>query len=92
MRIAADARFGQALRPRTLQRRFREVQEDYSSVLAQVRFEATLRLLDDPRISLTDIAYELGYSDSTNFTRAFRQWTGVSPSHFRKLRRGVTDR
>jgi AcrR family transcriptional regulator len=46
------------MHPRTLQRRFSEAQEDYSSVLAQVRFETALRLLDDPRITLTDIAFE----------------------------------
>ena len=71
---------------RTLQRRLAEAQQEYSEVLMQVRFETALRMIDDPRINPTDIAYELGYTDSTNFTRAFRHWTGASPSRFRKLR------
>jgi len=30
--------------------------------------------------SVTDVAYLLGYSDSSNFTRAYKRWTGKSPS------------
>ena len=74
------------MHPRTLQRRLAEAELEYTELLAEVRFEEALRLLYDTRIRMVDIAGELGYTDSANFTRAFRQWTGVSPSHYRRLR------
>ena len=74
------------MHPRALQRRLSETGEEYSDLLAEVRFERALRLIYDPNVKIIDVAGELGYSDSANFTRAFRQWTGVSPSDFRRLR------
>lgn len=72
------------LSPRTLQRRLREEQCKFSRLCEKVRFEWTVELLREPNIRLTDIAHELGYSDSANFNRAFRRWTGISPSEFRR--------
>ena len=34
------------------------------------------------RYSLSDIAFLLGYSDQSSFTRAFRRWTGMTPGQF----------
>ncbi|OWK23364.1 hypothetical protein AJ87_36895 [Rhizobium yanglingense] len=78
------------LHPRTLQRYLSESQEEYSDLLAEVRFETALRLMSDPSVRVIDVAYELGYTDPANFTRAFRHWTGLKPSGSvdRKLLRG----
>jgi AraC-like DNA-binding protein len=46
-------------------------------------------MLADPRVKVIDVSNELGYSDSANFTRAFRRWSGVAPQLFR--RGGRTD-
>lgn len=70
---------------RTLQRRLRADGEDYAGLLDRVRFERALALLGDPGLPIVAIALELGYGDAANFTRAFRRWTGLSPSAFRKL-------
>ena len=56
----------------------------YERLLDEVRRDAALRLLSDPSSSLTRIAYELGFQDPSSFTRAFRRWTGYSPSDFRR--------
>ncbi|MBE9176497.1 AraC family transcriptional regulator, partial [Synechocystis salina LEGE 06155] len=37
-----------------------------------------------PTVKLGDIASQLGYKHSTHFTRAFKQWTGETPQHFRQ--------
>lgn len=72
---------------RTLQRRLSEADEEFSQLLAEVRFEAALALLNDPKLRVIDIAHELGYRDPSNFTRAFRYWTGTTPQEFRRRRR-----
>lgn len=56
----------------------------YERLLDEVRRDTALRLMADPAISLTRIAYELGFQDPSSFTRAFRRWTGFSPSDFRR--------
>ncbi len=72
--------------PRTLQRNLSECHHQYSDILAEVRFEAATKLLEDPHRKVIEIAFDLGYTDPANFTRAFRQWTGISPSDFREAR------
>jgi AraC-like DNA-binding protein len=42
-----------------------------------------MRHLEDPRHSITDVTFLLGFSQQSAFTRAFRRWTGMSPSVYR---------
>ena len=70
---------------RTLQRRLAESGFSYSRLIEQERFRTAVRLLADPSIKVTNVAIELGYTDLANFTHAFRRWTGVSPSEFRRV-------
>ncbi|MBK8995326.1 MAG: AraC family transcriptional regulator ligand-binding domain-containing protein [Myxococcales bacterium] len=68
---------------RTLKRRLAEQQTTFSGVQDDVRRGRALVLLNDPRISLDEIAARLGYSDTANFSRAFRRWTGATPGEVR---------
>lgn len=70
---------------RTLQRRLAERGVDYSALVEGTRFDIATQLLKDHRCKLIDIAYDLGYADAASFTRAFRRWTGVTPSEYRQL-------
>ncbi len=70
---------------RTLQRRLAESGLSYSRLIEEERFRTAVRLLADPSIKVTRVAIELGYTDLANFTHAFRRWTGVSPSEFRRV-------
>ncbi|WP_390887804.1 AraC family transcriptional regulator [Candidatus Mycobacterium wuenschmannii] len=56
---------------------FRELRQTF------MREHAIVRLLDRSA-SVSEIAAELGYTDITNFTHAFKRWTGRSPSYFRE--------
>jgi AraC-like DNA-binding protein len=68
---------------RTLRRRLTEHNLTFESLLEQVRRSRTLSLLANPEWSIERITEEVGYSDVRSFRRAFRRWTGMSPSAFR---------
>lgn len=68
---------------RTLRRRLTEHSLTFEALLEQVRRGRTLNLLTNPELSIERITEEVGYSDVRSFRRAFRRWTGMSPSAFR---------
>jgi len=70
---------------RTLQRRLAQHGLNYTMLLDQVRFELAREQLSDSDSKITDIAYDLGFSDVAHFSRAFHRWSGVSPRKFRQL-------
>jgi AraC-like DNA-binding protein len=69
---------------RTLQRRLKEQGISYSQLLEDLRHDLAIFLLRDRSRRVTDIARELGYRDPAIFTRAFRRWTGLTPSQYRQ--------
>ena len=78
---------------RTLQRRLTDAGATYHQLVNEVRLETALLLLVRSEKSVADIARALGYSHPGHFTRAFRSWTGETPSAIRKrLRKGCRRR
>ncbi len=71
---------------RTLQRRLNQSDLSYSDLIKHLRFEVATDLLADPRNTVIDAACEVGFSDPSHFSRAFRQMAGVSPREFRRQR------
>jgi len=69
---------------RTLQRRLGESGVDYRALVDDIRHELAMRHLKDRRHTLSDVAYLLGYSEISAFSRAFRRWTGSTPSDYRR--------
>lgn len=69
---------------RTLQRRLRAVGLEFTELVDAARFEKARRMLLDRSVKIVEISSELGYTDSANFTRAFRRWAGVAPQAFRR--------
>jgi AraC-like DNA-binding protein len=68
---------------RALQRHLKKNGLTFKRVVDQARFQAAADLLRDPHVGLVDIAHQLGYTDQANFNRAFRRFTGTSPSEYR---------
>jgi AraC-like DNA-binding protein len=54
----------------------------YKSLLEETRETLAKAYIEHGRHSLAEVAYLLGFSDQANFTRAFRRWTGSTPSEF----------
>jgi len=69
---------------RTLQRRLAEHGLVYSELVEQTRIDLARRLLQDTDLPIGDIAREVGYGESTHFSRAFRRINGNSPRDFRR--------
>jgi AraC-like DNA-binding protein len=68
---------------RSLQRRLQEQGTSYAQVLRDTRRDLAMSYLVQPECSITEIAFLLGFEDASAFARAFRTWTGVTPSAFR---------
>ena len=71
------------LSTRTLQRRLQNEGSSFKALLTEVRSELADQYLRDGRHSLSEIAFLLGFSELSAFSRAFRRWRGVSPSQYR---------
>jgi len=67
----------------TLQRRLSEYGLSFTEVVDQVRRDLAMLYLQQPHVSLSDIAYYLGYSEQSAFTRAHHRWFGCPPQSVR---------
>lgn len=69
---------------RSLQRRLAGAGFSYQQLLDNTRRDAAREYLSDARLSISEVAYLVGYSEPAAFIRAFKRWNGVSPQAFRK--------
>lgn len=67
---------------RTLSRKLAEESTTYQQILDTVREKLATEYFSRGGESVTQIALILGFTDSSNFAKAFRRWTGVSPTEF----------
>ena len=67
----------------TLYRRLKSEDITFEMILEAKRRQLAIRYLGVDRVSVKAAAYKVGFSDPAAFSRAFRRWTGVSPSQFR---------
>lgn len=74
---------------RTLQRSLAYEGTSYSQVLTDARIHIAADWLEHTDQPIAEIAFDLGYTDSSNFTRAFRRWLGVSPQAFREEAKAI---
>src|SRR3989442_306668 len=71
------------LSARTLQRKLREHGTSHQELLTQMRKDLAMRYLREPAMAICEVAYLLGFSESSAFHRAFKRWTGKTPNEFR---------
>ena len=67
---------------RSLQRHLAEEGSSYEQLLGDTRQAPALVHMRDPRCSISEIAYLLGFADTSSFSR--KRWTGQAPSQYRE--------
>lgn len=60
-----------------------------SSYIAKLRIEAALSRMKNGRVSMVQLAYDLGFSDQSHFSRKFREYVDISPSLFQELNQSI---
>jgi len=71
-----------AIGQRTLQRRLREEGSSFRMIVDRERRNLALFMLKEPERRVIDVAQAVGFDDATSFSKAFRRWTGESPTAY----------
>jgi len=69
---------------RSLQRRLTDSGLKFNDLLNQAKYSHAKDILQNTRLPVAEIAKSLRYSDTAHFSRAFRRWSGLSPTAFRE--------
>ena len=72
------------IHPRTLQRRLQDESTSFFELQDRARYQAAVEALNKGAADLESLSEQLGFSDRRSFTRAFKRWSGLSPSTFRR--------
>ena len=75
---------------RNLQLKLAARDTTFQDTLDSTRQNLATGYMAQSHLAITEIAYLLGFSDASNFTRAFRRWFGISPREYR-LARQITE-
>ncbi|NOQ14072.1 MAG: helix-turn-helix domain-containing protein [Methyloprofundus sp.] len=80
-----DASVAEALymSQRSFQRKLNKEGVTFKRLLNELRSELAIKYMQDSHLSLLEVAFMLGFGEYSSFSRAFKRWTGVSPSVFR---------
>lgn len=72
------------LSARVLRRKLDAENTGYRQICDDVRSQVAMKYLRDTRLAIEHIASAIGFDNAANFRRAFRRWTGVTPSEYRQ--------
>jgi AraC-like DNA-binding protein len=75
------------LSPRTLRRRLGDEGKPFGTLVNEACAVVAKHMLASSEASVQEVAYDIGFSDPAAFNRAFKRWTGMTPSAFRQAQR-----
>jgi len=87
----ASVAVGLHMSARSLNRKLKSENTSFKTLLLEIRTELANQYLNDATLTLTEISYLLGFSEVSSFSRAYRRWTGRSPSASRRVQPGKMD-
>jgi AraC-like DNA-binding protein len=76
----------------TLRRRLAREGSSFRAIVQDVRYEIARQLIGESELTLAEVAAVLGFGELSVFTRAFRRWSGATPSQWRKEHNSTTGR
>ncbi len=74
---------------RNLQRKLHDQGTNYKEILESTRKKLTLNYIEQKHLSLSEIGYLVGFSNTSNFNRAFKRWTDQTPGEYRNKLLGL---
>jgi AraC-like DNA-binding protein len=69
---------------RSLQRKLQEEGTSYQALLDELKRDFAIAYLRKPDLTISEIAYALGYAEPSSFVRSFKRWNGKTPQRFRQ--------
>ncbi|MDF5723612.1 MAG: AraC family transcriptional regulator [Rhizonema sp. PD37] len=69
---------------RTLQRKLKEAGTSYQQLVDEMRQSLSIYYLQEEHMAVSEVAFLLGFSETSAFHRAFKRWTGTTPGEFRR--------
>ncbi|WP_448549636.1 AraC family transcriptional regulator ligand-binding domain-containing protein [Thalassotalea fusca] len=81
---ATDVAFMLDMSTATLRRKLASLLTSFAQIKAELRQSLSIKLLAQTTASVEEIAFHLSYSDARSFSRAFKQWTNMTPSAYRQ--------
>ena len=72
---------------RLVQKRLADEGSSFKAIHNDMRKQVALSWLHQPQVNITEVAYLLGFSETSAFCRAFKRWTGNTPLAYRQERR-----
>jgi AraC-like DNA-binding protein len=79
----SDASREVGMTPRALRRKLEAEGTSFAAVVDDARAELARRILGEASTTIQEAAYRLGFAEVSSFHRAFRRWTGMTPSAYR---------
>lgn len=73
-----------AMSPRSLQRGLQKEGVSFKELLEKTRHDLAMKYIVEKELSLVEVCLLLGFSDQSNFTKAFKRWTGKTPNAYRR--------
>lgn len=70
--------------PRALQNYLKEKNSSFNALLSEIRLNLARQYLSDPKLSILDVSFLLAYKEQSSFNRAFKKWTGSTPTQWRE--------
>jgi len=71
------------MHPRTLRRKLKQEGKSFRKIISDYKMYKAIKLLTRTELNYKQIAFQLGFSSSTSFSKAFKNWTGYSPQQYR---------
>lgn len=82
--LAEDLAASLCLTPRTLRRKLLSYDTSFSKICSEIKCQFAKDYCAETKLSFDDIALSIGFTETANFRKAFKQWTNYTPTEYRK--------